>query len=133
MGLLRGLGKALVITGKVTGKAAELAYNQTPYAKRKAEEAEDERQFAARQAEEANRRAQEEAFWNSPEGHRVRAAQAIAEIEKKKEEAFAKIRAEEAEKAARIANEVAEKSDARQRKMLARQQEMFSGVAKLPK
>jgi hypothetical protein len=113
--LLNGLGKALVVTGKLTVKAAVLAYNQTPYAKRKAEEEE-----AAQK--EAERIAREEAFWASPEGQRVRAAEMLARINKEKAEHLAKIRVSEVKEGAIIANAVAEAADARQNNQIDRLQ-----------
>ncbi|WP_173974239.1 hypothetical protein [Magnetospirillum sp. LM-5] len=71
-----------------------------------------------REAEKRRREEEERAYWNSPEGRKVRAAHEIAEIEKQKAEALAKLRIAEAHGLAGIAADVADKEEARQDRQL---------------
>jgi len=66
----------------------------------------------------AEAEAQDRAFWNSPEGQKVRAAQLLAEAEKSKAEALAQIRLAETSGLAGIARGVAQEEEERQRRQL---------------
>lgn len=62
--------------------------------------------------------ARERAFWASPEGQKVRAAQLLAEAEKSKAETLAQIRLAETSGLAGIARSVAQEEEERQRRQL---------------
>lgn len=68
--------------------------------------------------ERAEAEARERAFWASPEGQRVRAAQLLAETEKGKAETLAQIRLAETSGLAGIARNVAQEEEERQRRQL---------------